>query len=172
MSTTTHPLLFTWDGEAMWPRPAFRKEADRQFTVGETYRLGELAQRSHETHAHQFAWLNEAWKTLPERLAAEFPTAGHLRKRALIETGFHRETILDVGTHEAAVQVATTLRSKDEFAWIVVRGHVVVMREARSQSKSAMKPEDFQKSKQAILEWVSALLGVAPETLNRQTEAA
>src|SRR3990167_6672020 len=116
---TNHPLLWVWDGEALWPRPAFRKEAERQFVVGETYRLGELAQRSHETHAHQFAWLNEAWKTLPERLTAEFPTAGHLRKRALIETGHFHETVLDVGTKEAAIQVATTLRAKDEFAWIV-----------------------------------------------------
>lgn len=168
---TSFPLLFTWDGEAMWPRPAFRREADKQFVVGETYRLGELAQRSHETHAHQFAWLNEAWKTLPERLAAEFPTAGHLRKRALIETGHFHETVLDVGTKEAAIQVATTLRAKDEFAWIVVRGHVVVMREAKSQSKAAMKPEEFQASKSAILEWVSALLGVEPKQLQHARAA-
>lgn len=37
---TSPPLLFTWDGEAMWPRPAFVREANKQFVVGETYRSG------------------------------------------------------------------------------------------------------------------------------------
>jgi hypothetical protein len=35
---------------------------------------------------------------LPERMAVDFPTPTHLRKRALIETGFYSETVLDVGT--------------------------------------------------------------------------
>lgn len=165
------PLLFTWDGEAMWPRAAFRKEADRQFVVGETYRLGEIADRSDASHAHQFAFINEAWKNLPERLAADFPTANHLRKRALIETGFFHETILDVGTPEAAVKVATTLRAKDEFAWIVVRGGVVVMREAKTQKRTAMDKAEFQASKDAILEWVSQLIGVEPGALQNARAA-
>lgn len=166
------PLLFRWDGEAMWPRPAFVREANRQFVVGETYRMGEFEDRSDSSHAHQFAWLNEAWKSLPERVAAEFPTPTALRKRALIETGFFNETRLDVGTHEAAITVASTLRAMDEFLWIVVRGHVVVMREAKSQKRTAMKKDEFQLSKDAVLGWVSNLLGVTPEELQRQREHA
>lgn len=166
------PLLWRWDGEAMWPRPAFVREANRQFTVGETYRLGEIEERSDSSHAHQFAFINEAWKTLPERVAAEFPSAMALRKRGLIETGFYSETILDVGSAEAAMAVATTLRAKDEFAWIVVRGHVVVMREAKSQKRTAMNKEEFQASKTAVLDWVSKLLGVEPGTLEKQRESA
>ena len=68
--------------------------------------------------------------------------------------------MLDVGAPEVAVAVATTLRAKDAFAWIVVRGHVVVMREAKSQKRTAMDRAEFGASKQAILEWVSALIGV------------
>ncbi len=165
------PLLYTWDGEAFWPRPAFRREADKQFVVGQTYRLVEAQDRSDSSHAHQFAFINEAWKNLPERLAADFPTATHLRKRALIETGFYVETRLDVGTQEAAVAVATTLRAKDEFAWIVVRGGVVVMREAKSQKRTAMDKAEFQTSKDAVLGWVSNLLGVEPDQL-QQARAA
>lgn len=164
---TSMPLLWRWDGEAMWPRPAFAREADKQFVVGETYRLGELEERSQLSHDHQFAFVNEAWKTLPERRAVEFPTAKHLRKRALIETGQFHETRLDVGTHEAAMAVATTLRAKDEFAWIVVRGCVVVMREAKSQKRGAMKKEEFQASKDLVLAWVSNLLGVEPADLQK-----
>lgn len=162
---TTLPLLFRWDGEAMWPRPAFVREANRQFVVGETYRMSELEERSDASHAHQFAFVNEAWKNLPERIAAEFPSALHLRKRALIETGFYHETVLDVGSPEAAFAVATTLRAKDAFAWIVVRGGVVVMREAKSQKRSAMEKVEFQASKDAILDWVSKLIGVEPQAL-------
>jgi len=168
---TGRPLLFTWDGEAMWPRPAFVREAKEQFVVGATYRLAEFEDRSAESHAHQFAFINEAWKNLPERLAKDFPTAAHLRKRALIETGFFNETVLDVGTKEAAVAVATTLRAKDEFAWIVVRGHVVVMREAKSQKRTAMDKVEFQASKDAVLGWVSELLGVEPGELQRANAA-
>lgn len=167
----SYPLLYTWDGEALWPRAAFRKEADKQFVVGETYRMVEAQDRSDASHAHQFAFINEAWKNLPERLAADFPTATHLRKRALIETGFHRETVLDVGTHEAALAVASTLRAKDEFAWIVVRGHVVVMREAKSQKRTAMDKAEFQASKDAVLEWVARLIGVEPDALQNARAA-
>ena len=92
MAQQNHPLLWSWDGEAMWPRPAFVREANEQFVVGETYRLVEFEDRSAESHAHQFAFINEAWKNLPERLVKEFPSSAHLRKRALIETGFYHET--------------------------------------------------------------------------------
>jgi hypothetical protein len=160
------PLLYTWDGEAFWPRPAFRREADKQFVVGQTYRLAEYEDRSQTTHNHQFAAINEAWKNLPERLAAQFPSPLHLRKRALIETGFFKETRLDVGSQAAASAVATTLRAKDEFAWIVVRGGIVVMREAKSQKRTAMDKAEFQASKTAALEWVANLIGVEPDQLS------
>jgi hypothetical protein len=156
----------------MWPRPAFVREANEQYVVGETYRMVELEDRSQASHDHQFAAIAEAWKNLPERIAAEFPTAQHLRKRALIETGQFKETRLDVGSKEAAVQVATTLRAKDEFAWIVVRGGVVVMREAQSQSKRAMGAEAFQESKQKVLDWVAALAGVTSDDLRQNAEKA
>jgi hypothetical protein len=51
----------------------------------------------------------------------------------------------------------------------VVRGHVVVMREAKSQKRSGerMDKEEFQASKDAILGWVSNLLGVEPGELEK-----
>lgn len=162
---TPAPLLWTWDGEAMWPRPAFVRLANQQFVVGETYRLGEIEERSVSSHGHQFAWLKEAFRNLPERLTREYASPDHLRKAALIQTGYYRETILDVGTHEAAVGVAQALRSKDQFAWIVVRGHVVVMREAKSQSRRSMDKAEFQASKTAIMEHIAGLLGVTAAEL-------
>lgn len=127
-----------------------------------------LEERSDKTHNHEFAFVGEAWKTLPETVADEFPTPEHLRKRALIATGFYHETIIDVGTLAGALRVASYVRSSDDFAHVVTRGGVVVVRKAKSQSRKAMGKADFQTSKTAILEWISNLLNVEAKTLEEQ----
>ena len=161
------PQPFTWDGEAMRPRRP--RAADREFVVGETYVLERWEPRSMVSHNHEFAWLAEAWKNLPEPLADQFPTPEHLRKRALIDAGYYNETIIDAGTNAAALRVASYARSKDDFAYVVVRGPLVVERVAKSQSRRAMKRQEFQESKTAILEIVSAMIGVKPEELTKES---
>lgn len=160
-----YPLLWQWDGEVMTPRAAFVPEANRQFVVGAIYRLGEIEERSDVSHRHEFAWLREAWKNLPEGLAADFPTPEHLRKRALIEAGYYHEQILDVGSNPAALRVAMAFRGRDDFAHVVVRGGVVVIREAKSQSRRQMDKAEFQASKTAIMEIIAAMIEVTPDQL-------
>ena len=160
------PHPFTWDGEVMRPRRP--RAADREFVVGETYVLERWEPRSTLSHNHEFAWLAEAWKNLPEPLADQFPTPDHLRKRALIDAGYYNETIIDAGTNAAALRVASYARSKDGFAYVVVRGALVVERVAKSQSRRAMNRKEFQESKTAILEIVSAMIGVTPEELTKE----
>lgn len=166
----THPTIFVWRDGAMHPK--WPRLANARFQSDAEYLLAEVEHRSHETHAHQFAWLREAWNSLPEHLADEFPTTEHLRKWALIQAGFFHETMIDAGSNAAALRVASYARSKDEFAHVVVRGHFVVERTAKSQSMRAMGKADFQASKTAILEIVAGLIGVEPATLQRQQEAA
>lgn len=168
---TPTPLLFRWNGEAMEIAPRFAKQADDAFVVGEAYRLVEIEERSEKAHRHEFAWLREAWKTLPEHLADQFPTAEHLRKRALIDAGYYTETIIDCGSVAAALRVASYARGEDDFALVITRGPAVVVRKAKSQSRRAMDKAEFQASKTAILETVSAMLGVSPSTLQKQTES-
>lgn len=127
--------------------------------------------RSHQSHAHEFAWLTEAWRNLPERLANTYPTAEHLRKRALIEAGWYDEEIIDVGTNAGALRVAAHLRKHDDFALVIVRGGYVVVRTAKSQSRRAMDRKTFQASKTALMELVAAMIGVSPAALER-SEAA
>lgn len=165
-------LPFEWDGEAMKVRPGFQKQADRLFCIGETYRMAEVEERSDASHRHEFAWLREAWASLPENLAEHFPTPEHLRKRALIDAGYYHETIIDVGTSAGALRVASYARGEDEFAAVVVRGPVVVIRKAKSQSRRAMDKAEFQASKTAIMEIVAGILGVEVETLGQQARAA
>lgn len=162
------PLPCRYEGEgAFTALPGFRKIADRERVIGEVYRLADIEDRSDATHKHEFAWLREAWMNLPEHLADQYPSAEHLRKRALIDAGFHDEQIVDVGTNAGALRVAASIRGfpGEEFSLVIVRGPLVVVRRAKSQSRRAMNKAEFQASKTAVLETVAALIGVQPEQL-------
>jgi hypothetical protein len=158
-------LPYRWTGEAFTPLPGFAKRADAAFVVGEVYQLEPVEERSSKSHAHEFAWLREAWMNLPESLADQFPTAEHLRKRALIQAGFYNETIVDAGTIAAAIRVCAAFRAREEFALVFVRGSFVIIREAKSQSRRAMDKQEFQLSKTAIMDVVAELVGVKPAAL-------
>lgn len=166
----TRPVAFRWDGESMAPlRP---KQADREYTIGDVYWLAPPAERSTQSHNHQFAWLADAFLSLPERIADQFHSPEHLRKAALIDAGFYIEKIVDAGSNAAALRVAALMREDDEFARVVVRGPLVVRRRAKSQKRSEMSPKEFQQAKEAVLEIVAAMIGVQPETLSREAGKA
>ena len=167
---TDKPVAFRWNGETMVP--VHPKVADRVFTVGECYTLVKHEDRSHASHGHQFAYLADAWRSLPETLADSIPTPEHLRKRALIETGHYEETMVDAGSQAAALRVAAMMRGIDDLAMVVTRGSLVVRRTAKSQSRRAMDKATFQRSKDDVLGWIANVLGVDPGTLSRQQEAA
>ncbi|WP_406853524.1 hypothetical protein ABEG18_13205 [Alsobacter sp. KACC 23698] len=166
------PLPFRWSGEAFEPLRGFAKRANNLFVVGEVYRLEPVEDRSSASHKHEFAWLKEAWQNLPETLAEQYPTAEHLRKRALIDAGFYDETIVDAGTQAAAIRVASFVRAREEFTLVIVRGTFVVTRTAKSQSVRAMGNKDFQRSKAAIMDVVSELIGVTSTELARNAGRA
>lgn len=161
--TADRPQAFFWDGEAMKPRSP--RLADRAYCVGEIYWLVPHEERSTATHNHEFAWLKDAWLNLPENMADDIPTQEHLRKKALIDAGFYNETITDAGSNAAALRVASSMRALDEFALVIVRGPLVVMRRAKSQSRRAMGKQEFQESKTAIIETISAMIGITPGQL-------
>lgn len=167
------PVPMRWSGEAMVPLPSFSKLADKSYVIGEVYPMAPLEGRSEVSHSHQFAWLREAWMSLPESMAAEYPSPEHLRKRALIATGWCTMTDYVCSSAAEAARWATNLRKEvDEYALVIVERAVVRVFKAKSQAIRAMGGEDFQASKTAILEWVANLLGVDPATLSAQREAA
>jgi hypothetical protein len=148
--------------------PARPKLADKEFVVGQRYWLDEVSERSWISHKHEFAFVMNGWENLSDELTEKFPSPGHLRKAALIATGWHRETIIEAGSKAAALRVAAYARGEDEFAHVVVRGPTVIVRKARSQrmhGRDRMVKDEFQKSKDDILGWISALIGVEPERL-------
>ncbi|WP_020184804.1 hypothetical protein [Methylopila sp. 73B] len=165
--STPPPIHCVWDGEAFAPAPRFAKLCDEHFVIGESYPLEVHEERSTKTHNHEFGWLREAWLSLPENIAADFPTPEHLRKRALIEANFYDEQIVDAGTQAAALRVCSAFRAREEFAYVVTRGPIVVIRTAKSQSRRVMDKAEFQASKTAIMEVVAGMLGVTPEQVGR-----
>ena len=157
---------FTWNGEAMIP--AKPKAADGEYVIGQKYWLEEVCERSWVSHRHEFAWVHTAWENLDDTLTEKFPSPGHLRKAALIATGWFREVIIDAGNAAAALRVAAYARGEDEFAHVTTRGQTVIVRKARSQrmhGRDRMDKAEFQQSKDDILGWISNLIGVEPEQL-------
>lgn len=161
--STPPPMAFRWTGAEMVP--LHPRLAERRFERGEIYTLVQHEERSTATHNHEFAFIAEAWNTLPDDLAELYPSPEHLRKRALIQAGYFDEMGVDAGTNAAALRVASAFRAMDDFAFVVVRGPLVVRRTAKSQSRRAMSKAEFQASKTAVLDIIADMLGVAPGEL-------
>lgn len=169
MTDTAPPVPFQWDGEVM--KPLQPKRADAFYTVGERYLMAPVCHRSDATHRHEFAWLREAWLSLPEHLAERFPTSEHLRKYALIRAGYSDSQTMTCASKAEALRVAAFIKPIDEFAVVTVQGPTVTRWTAKSQSKRAMGAKEFQESKTKIMEVIARMIGVEPGELPHQEAA-
>lgn len=110
------PILLSWDGEAFYPAsPYWASRADRQFVVGETYKLVEHHDRSESSHNHYFAAIGNAWNTLPDHLLAEYPTAEHLRKKMLVKCGYADERTVVCASKAEAERVAAFINADGQL---------------------------------------------------------
>jgi len=168
------PIQFQWDGEAMVPAGRYwARQSDEQFVVGQRYRMVEESERSTVSHNHEFAWLNEAWQSLPDAMLEQYPSAEHLRKKALIARGYCTMTQHACNTVAEAERLQAALGNEvDTYAVVTRRQTVVTVYRAMSQSRRSMRGPEFQASKTAILEYVGDLLGVDPQTLGKVEKAA
>lgn len=166
-------LIYEWDGEGMVPIPPHREKADKAFVVGYRYRLASPDERSMKSHRHEFAWLKTAWNNLPEKYAGEpwAQTTEHLRKFALISTGWCESETFVASTPAEAYRMASFMGRLDEYALTTVRGCIVCRFQAVSQSVKAMGAQKFQQSKTDILGFVAALIGVTPKDLEDQARS-
>lgn len=166
------PLITTWDGEAFAPLPRFAKLCDREFVVGQQYRIVIEEERSQASHNHFFASIGEAWKNLPDDLADRFQTPDHLRKFALIKSGYADERSIVCASKAEAQRVASFIKPIDGYAVVVIHEATVRFFTARSQSMKAMGKQEFAASKQAVLDTVAAMIGVSADTLAANTARA
>jgi hypothetical protein len=160
------PIRFAWDGEAMKPATRYwAREADKRFVIGETYTMDEIHVRSHQTHAHYFACIKAAWESLPDDKRPQYPSAEHLRKLALIHTGFATMVQHPCKSEAEAQRLAAAIRPYDTYQLVLVEGSVVTVYHATSQDHRSMDKAKFQASKEAVLTWIGDLIGADPTEL-------
>lgn len=169
--TTAPPIPCQWDGEVFKPVGRWSIQADRHFVVGQVYPLEVREARSHASHAHYFAAISEAHKNLPDEAAERLPTPDHLRRFALIKTGYRDERTITCNSRAEALRVAGFVRPMDEFALVVVAGSSVSVFTAKSQSMRAMDKATFQRSKDDVLAYIATMLGTTAREL-AESEAA
>jgi hypothetical protein len=168
--TTRRPVAYVFDGKAMVPEQLW--QATRQYEVGKKYLLGDFDEdRSDASHRHYFAAIRKAWQNLPEDKAIRYPTPEHLRKWALIKSGYVVEHTHVCETETGAIALAAFCAKADESAVIIIRGNVVTTAVAESQSLKAMKKERFQKSKQDVIDFCANMIGVDPKTLSAEVSS-
>lgn len=168
--TGPHALLFDWDGDHMIPRSP--TAADRQYVVGECYRLAVHEERSRKSHDHYFACVHDAWLNLPDSLAERHPTDEHLRKWALIKAGYRDERVIVCASAAEALKMVAFAEAMDDYT-IVIRSHdVVTVFTAKSQSLKAMGKKDFHESKNAVLDILSDMVGVTSKELQENAGRA
>lgn len=166
------PILFRWDGEAMEPFGGFQaRQADKQYVVGETYRMVEHHDRSANSHRHFFATINDAWQNLPDELLEEYPNPEVFRKKLLIRAGYADERSIVCASKAEAQRIAAFVKPMDDYAIVTVREAVVRVYTAHSQSVKAMGAKTFQESKQAVLDRIDSLLGVERGATQRSAAA-
>ena len=159
----------------MRPLPHLSRLADRVFVVGQNYQLEVIEKRSKQSHDHFFAVVDDAWASLPEAHGKRWLTPDHLRKWALIQAGFCKETTYIAHSHAEAVRVASFMHSTTEFSEVEIHGNLVALRTPKSQTTKgpeAMNKKEFQESKQGVLDVLAKLIGVSADELARQGNAA
>lgn len=158
----TAPLMLRYEGEGEFRTPSsfWAGRADRDYVIGETYRLVEHHDRSTASHNHYFASIGNAWSNLPDELLEIYPTAEHLRKKALIAKGYRDERTIACASKAEAERVAAFIKPMDDYAVVTFREAVVRVWTAKSQKMKAMGNRDFQQSKSDVLDFIDDLLGV------------
>jgi hypothetical protein len=156
-------LIAEYDGESFVPLRRYEKHCDENYVVGEKYRFTIQEERSIASHNQYFAAIHDMWLSLPEVFDGRFPTEEHLRKFALIMTGHRDEQSFTCGSNAEAQRFAAFLKPIDDYAVIDVTNSVVTRLTAKSQSIKAMGRKDFQISKQAVLDYISGMLGISTQ---------
>ena len=180
-----YPVTFCWqkvdlvDGEdgaavrawAMVPQQRYHNVCQRQFAAGEAYPLQVVEERSMASRKQYFAAVNEGFKNLPESIAARFPSAEHLRKWLLIETGWHEEKEFECASAKHAKALCTFIRTEDDYVRISNpknRPPLVIIRKARSQALASMGKALFEQSKKDVLDLLESMVNVPKGTLMRE----
>ena len=173
--TRPPPRLFSmvWRDGVFVPQGRTAMFCDQEFGEGEVVTFERHEQRSMASHNHYFACIQEAFNNLPEA-DNRFPNPDALRKWALIKNGFCTEASVVCDSPEQARAVAAFM-GYTEGVVIVVRDNVIKRYVARSQAMTgpnAMSKQEFQNSKDLVLDTIAELIRVKRSRLEKAGERA
>lgn len=178
------PVIFVWrdvdfvdhedgvvrSGMAMVPVKRYENFAARQFVAGNTYRLGPSEVQSEASRGHFFICIHLAWENLPEDVTPRWRDETHMRRWILIEKGWYHESEFVVADRDTALQLATYIEARNRYARFAVIDNKLIVREAMSQSPKAMGKNNFERSKQDVLGFLTNLLGIDVTTLKKEAK--
>lgn len=147
MSDRIPALVFRWNAADKVMR--LLGNGDR-FEDGQTYLLEAREERSRKEHKRFFAWVAEAWESLPAGPEQYLKSAEHLRKWALCKSGYCDTDLIVCDSDADAMRLAAYARRKDDFAVTELRGNVVQIFTAKSQSEKAMGKVVFRQSVESV----------------------
>ncbi len=166
MSEAPPPILCEYNGDGWVPvGPTWQRRASEHYTVHDRMMMVPFEERTKASHDHFFAAVEDAWGNLPEALVERFPSATHLRKYALVRTGFCDEKTIVCASNAEATHLAAYIRGLDGYAVISLQGNVVTSWTAHSQKKRLMGKDKFQESKTKVLDYIASLIGTTGESL-------
>jgi hypothetical protein len=173
---TLHTLTFCWNGEAMIPIERSAGIAKKQFTKDAFYVLEPHDPVSHKERGFYFASIKSAHDNLPPDAVERYPTPEHLRKWALIKSGWRKENHTVCDSNDDALRLAAFLRRLDDFAVVIVKESVVQIFVARSQKvgnveDGFMTADEWKRSKQDVLDILSQQIGVTRRELEKEGKA-
>ena len=161
-------IVAKWTGEHFEALGQHHQRCRDTFEVGERVVIEVARQRSDASHKQYFAAIREAWMNLPEEAAARYDSPEKLRKWALIRCGYCEQHDFVMDSEERAIGLAMVMRKLDDYAAVVVRGNIVRIYRAKSQSLTAMGKDDFEASKRHVLDILSGQIGVNRTALERE----
>lgn len=179
MSLRPVVCLFVAEDYSFVISPRDRATAAKQFADGQQYPLEVREERSSKQHNHYFASVNNAWTNLRGESAQILNTPKKLRQWALIQTGWHDQSVSELETRRDAIISAAFIRrlsTEDEYFEIAVRSvkdekggashHNVIVKRAKTQSL-LMKNEDFKASSRDVLELLANEINVTRRELEQ-----
>jgi hypothetical protein len=165
------PIICTWEGDGFKPLPGRPLDAARErYKPGERVALVRYDQRSRLSHDHYMVTVRAAWQNWPEDYPVAIASEDQLRKHALIRTDHYDESACAFASPEdAGAYIAMMTRAVD-YAEFSTFEDVVIIRIAKTQRKKLMGSAVFQKSKEDVLDFLSAIVGVDVTTLTAEAK--
>lgn len=160
-------LRARFDGEAFRPLDKFMPEVRRTYATGSLVVIDADYPENMAANRAYHAEIRALWQNLPETLDVHYPRPDHLRKRALIKTGYYTANSVALKTAEEARVVAGIMKPLDEFSVVIVRDNVIRIFRPRSQrlrhnDEDAVKmdADELRQSRKDVLEFCRKIVGV------------